>query len=101
VKGLVHGSVGRVQRSGLAVFWVRAAAAVLLRPHLWSTAARQGFRLARPGWWRHPPFLPLPDSEYLQFRLETQYGSDGRPDPRDLVTYLEWCREIGALKGFH
>jgi hypothetical protein len=25
--------------------------------------------------------------------METQYGDDGAPDPRDLVTYLEWCRD--------
>ena len=68
--------------------------AVVVRPHLWSTAVRQGFRLARPGWWRRAPFLPVPDADYLAFRLETQYGADGRPDPRDLVTYFEWCREL-------
>jgi hypothetical protein len=73
--------------------------AVLRRPHLWSTAVRQGFRLARPGWWRRPPFLPVPDADYLAFRMETQYGDDGRPDARDVVTYLEWCREMGALRG--
>ena len=34
-----------------------------------------------------------PDPDYLRFRFETQYGDTGRPDPHDLVTYLEWCRE--------
>jgi hypothetical protein len=55
---------------------------------------RQVFRLARSGWWRRPPFLPLPDAEYLRFRFETQYGTAGgaRPDPTDVVAYLEWCR---------
>lgn len=40
------------------------------------------------------PFLPLPDRGYLRFRVETQYGADGTPDPRDVVTYLEWCRNM-------
>ena len=99
MNALGHGSVDGVGRSGSLTFWLHGFAAVVRRPHLWSTAARQGRRLARPGWWRHPPFLPVPDPEYLAFRLETQYGADGRPDSRDVVTYLEWCREIGALKG--
>jgi hypothetical protein len=64
---------------------------VLARPHLWPTALRQAARLARPGWWRRPPFLPVPDPDYLHFRMETQYGA-AEPDPHDLVTYLEWCR---------
>ena len=67
--------------------------AVLARPHLWVTALRQAGRLASPGWWRRPPFLPLPDPDYLAFRMETQYGaSDHAPDAPDLVAYLEWCR---------
>jgi hypothetical protein len=51
--------------------------------------------LARPGWWRRPPFLPTPDPGYLRFRLQTAYGDDGvePPTPGDLVTYLRWCRE--------
>lgn len=61
-------------------------------PALWPTAARQLRRTTRRGWWRRAPFLPIPDRAYLRFRLETQYGGDGGPAPRDLVTYLEWCR---------
>ncbi|MEI8001966.1 MAG: hypothetical protein WCI50_11515 [Actinomycetes bacterium] len=79
----------------------RSVGAVLARPHLWWTALRQAGRLARPGWWRRPPFLPLPDPEYLDFRLETHYG--GAPgsrvqDPSDLVRYLEWCRDQERLR---
>jgi hypothetical protein len=72
----------------------RAAWAVLLRPSLWSTAVRQLFRLAAPGWWRHRPFLPLPDPDYLRFRLQTAYGDEQRaPEPADVITYLHWCRQ--------
>ena len=73
--------------------WTSAAAAVAVRPQLWPTAFRQMFRLAQRGWWRRKPFLPLPDRDYLRFRLQTQYGDGSHePDPRDLVAYLEWCR---------
>ena len=74
-------------------FWVRAAGALAREPGLWPTALGQAGRLSRPGWWRRPPFLPVPDSEYLRFRLDTQYGAGGAPDPEDLVVYLRWCRQ--------
>jgi len=83
----------RRHRVAPASFWVRGAARVARHPSLWTTAVRQGMRLARPQWWRRPPHLPVPDREYLRFRFETQYGA-ARPDPDDLVTYLAWCREM-------
>jgi hypothetical protein len=75
------------------MFWVRSIVAVAARPRLWTTAIRQARRLARPGWWRRAPFLPLPDRDYLAFRFTTQYGS-AAPEPHDLVAYLEWCRAM-------
>jgi hypothetical protein len=72
--------------------WIRAFLAVLARPHLWAVAVRQAARIARPQWWKHSPFLPLPDAGYLRFRLVTAYGDTGTPAPGDLVSYLEWCR---------
>lgn len=68
--------------------------AVLRRPGLWPTALSQAFRLARPGWWRRPPFLPVPDRDYVRFRMQTAYGTGGSPGPDDLVAYLNWCREF-------
>ena len=72
------------------------AAAVAVAPHpgLWGTALRQGRRLTPRGWWRRPPFLPVPTATYLRFRLETAYGGTGDQPPAadDLVTYLRWCR---------
>ena len=73
-------------------FWRRATLLVLVRPGLWIIALHQALRLARPRWWTRAPFVPVPDPDYLRFRFETQYGTAGRPDPHDLVTYLEWCR---------
>lgn len=77
--------------------WPRVVVAVLARPSLWATAVAQVFRLARRGWWRRPPFLPLPDREYLRFRMQTAYGGDpppGRPRVQDVLTYLRWCRDF-------
>ena len=80
-------------------FWTGAALAVTRHPRLWATAVVQARRLARPQWWRHPPFLPVPHREYLRHRLETQYGRDHEPEPHDVVTYLEWCRRMNSLTG--
>lgn len=72
-----------------------AVGAVLVRPRLWGTALRQAGRLAPPGWWKRAPFLPVPDPDYLAFRMETQYGSAAHaPEAADLVAYLEWCRAM-------
>ena len=69
-----------------------AVRAVIRHPNLWFTAASAAIGLAPRGWWRHAPFVPLPDPAWLKFRLETAYGGDGnstlRPD--DLITWLQW-----------
>jgi hypothetical protein len=80
--------------------WLRAVALVAVRPWLWVSALVQLLRIAPARWWREPPYLPVPDAEYLRFRLATQYGGDaattvGEPDPHDVVEYLEWCRAMG------
>ncbi len=69
-----------------------AVVRVLGRPGLWATALRQVTAIAPRRWWRRPPFLPIPERRYLEFRLQTQYGSDAPGDPDDLITYLEWCK---------
>lgn len=73
--------------------------AVVVRPRLWPVAVQQVLRLARPGWWRRWPPLPVPDPAYLRFRMQTAYGDEERdPEPDDLVAYLEWCRDFGRLR---
>ena len=68
-------------------------AAVVRRPDLWWAALATAGRLAAPGWWRRPPYLPLPDADLWSFRMVTAYGTtDARPEPADVVAYLEWCR---------
>ena len=67
--------------------------AVVVRPHLWTTAVAQAARLARPGWWRRWPPLPVPDRAYLGFRARTAYGDpDHPPEAADVVAWLGWCR---------
>jgi len=86
--------VGGVRSRGWfgPAFW-----AVVRRPALWLTAARQVRVLAPRGWWRRRPWLPVPDADYMRFRLVTQYGDpDHAPEPADVVAYLHWCRTYRA-----
>ena len=89
-------------RAGLRPGWILAAASALVRrPDLWSTAFRQVRVLARPDWWKRAPFLPIPDREYLRFRLVTAYGGDGTaaPEADDLIAYLHWCKAWPSVVG--
>jgi hypothetical protein len=76
--------------------------AVFAHPSLWWTAAGTVLRLARPGWWRRAPFLPLPAEDYWRFRLVTAYGGDGEAERLtsvDVVDYLRWCRKARPGRG--
>ncbi len=89
---------------GTRGLWVlRAALAIVVRPDLWATAIRQVLVLSADRWWAHAPFLPVPDPAYLRFRLQTAYGdAEISPAPRDVVTYLHWCRawpQVTAHRG--
>jgi hypothetical protein len=68
-----------------------SALAVARRPGLWGTAIGAALALAPADWWRHRPFLPLPDASLMRWRIATAYGSeDAAVDPADIVAYLEW-----------
>ena len=76
--------------------------AVLPRPYLWWAGLSALGRLARRGWWRRPPFLPVPGEEYWHFRLVTAFGGSGDGaalTADDVVAYLEWCRRSRPPRG--
>ena len=74
--------------------------AVARRPTLWRVALVQMWRLRRPGWWRRPPLLPVPDPDYLRFRRLTAYGTPDHPlDPVDVVQWLRWCASWPHVAG--
>lgn len=79
----------------------RVALAVAGRPALWTEAVVTGARLAPSDWWRHWPPVPLPDAAYWHFRMITAYGGSGDaiPKARDVIDYLEWCRERRRATG--
>ena len=71
-------------------------AAVARRPGLWLPALSAASAHVPSGWWRRPPFLPLPDRRWLRFRTVTAYGGDGTQPLRadDVVAWLEWRRRF-------
>ena len=76
----------------------RLCAAIVRRPNLWAIAIRQGLRLAKRGWWKSAPFLPLPARQYTEFRATTQYGSiTATPVISDVIDYLQWCKDWHSI----
>ncbi|TSA53979.1 MAG: hypothetical protein D4R44_02460 [Actinobacteria bacterium] len=68
--------------------------AVIVRPHLWSTAVVQGWRLVPRQWWKSELRLPLPARAYVDFRMTTQYGDGAhQPEIGDIIDYLEWSKD--------
>lgn len=74
--------------------------AVLTRPMLWPVALKQLWRIRKSNWYLKPPFLPVPDKSYVEFRIHTAYGTNKELSrlSSDVVTYLEWCRDWPSRK---
>lgn len=50
------------------------------------------------GWYRRPPFLPLPSRAYMRWRLDTAYGDpEATPSPEELERYLVWTARMRSL----
>jgi hypothetical protein len=78
------------------VKWARLTAALaarsLIHPSLGVDLLRVAWRLRRREWHRRPPFLPLPDAEYVRWRMYTAYGrGDVTPPATDIVRYARWA----------
>ena len=82
----------------IAGFGVRVGSALLRRPHLLVTAARQARTMTPRRWWATAPYLPVPPSDYMRFRQVTATGNgDELPAVADVITWLEWCRSLRGL----
>jgi len=76
-----------------------AVLAVVIRPGLWREAVGAAGAMARRHWLRRRPHLPLPDPDYMRWRIQTAYGADAgsasaAQRARDLISYLEFRREL-------
>jgi len=64
---------------------------VLGHPRWAPALARALWRLRRIGWWRRPPYLPIPYAPYWDFRTVTANGnSDKAPTVREVLDAARW-----------
>jgi hypothetical protein len=67
------------------------AARAIVNPALAVDLLRVAWRFRARGWWRRPPFLPLPSRPYVRWRMHTAYGDhDAVPPVEDIVRYARW-----------
>ena len=70
----------------------------LRRPRLVPWLIRAGWAFRARGWYRRPPFLPVPPPSYMAWRMETAYGDAGHvPSIDELERYLVWSARMRAL----
>ena len=70
----------------------------LVSPRLAVALLAAAWAFRRREWWRRAPFLPVPDREYLRWRMYTAYGSETAVPPRDdVVRFARWRRTTMRL----
>ena len=68
------------------------AARSLTRPSLGIDLIRVAWRFRRRDWYTRFPFLPVPDSTYIRWRMYTAYGDyDAIPPASDVERYARWA----------
>lgn len=82
--------------------WIALTATLLLRgvvnPRLALDLLKAAWAFRRRHWWRRPPFLPLPDPEYLRWRMYTAYADEAAVPPvDDVIRFARWRRETMGL----
>ena len=74
------------------------AARAVLRPRLALDLLAAAWAFRRRDWHTRAPFLPLPDREYLRWRMYTAYGEeDAVPPVEDVIAFARWRRETMRL----
>lgn len=76
--------------------WLRVVTALTLRsirhPPLAGDLLRVAWRFRHRHWYRRFPFLPLPEREYVRWRMYTAYGdADAIPTAKELERYARWA----------
>lgn len=82
--------------------WLRLFAALtthaLLRPRLAWDLLATAWAFRRRDWLVRSPFLPLPDREYLRWRMYTAYGDEEAVPPvEDVIRFAQWRRKLLRL----
>jgi hypothetical protein len=73
---------------------LRLLARAVVNPRLAVDLLRTAWVFRRRQWWRRAPFLPVPDRDYLRWRMYTAYGDEGAVPPLgDVIGFARWRRE--------
>jgi hypothetical protein len=79
--------------------FLRIIARALARPRLLLLLLATGWRFRRRGWYRRPPFLPLPPADYMRWRMHTAYGDEHHvPSAGELEAYVRWTARMRKHK---
>jgi len=77
---------------------LRLTARAAFNPRLAVDLLRTAWAFRRRDWWRQAPFVPLPDREYLRWRMYTAYGDENAVPPvADVIGFARWRRETMHL----
>ena len=77
----------------------RLAARALLRPRLALDLAGAVWAFRRRRWWATPPFLPIPDRDYMRWRMYTAYGDEAAvPPAEEVARFARWRRQLMRLR---
>jgi len=80
---------------GLIGLCARLTGRALLNPVVAVDLIALAWAFRRRGWWRRFPFLPLPDRDYLEWRIHTAYGAERTwPPVHDVLRFARWRRRI-------
>jgi hypothetical protein len=76
--------------------WTRLSLALAARAVVDPTLARDlvtlAWRFRSRDWFRHAPFLPVPDRTYLRWRMYTAFGDfDAVPSVQEVRRYARWA----------
>lgn len=67
----------------------------LANPRVATDLLSMAWSMRSRGWYRRPPFLPLPPPEYLKWRMYTAYGDENAVPPlHDVLSFARWRREL-------
>lgn len=70
----------------------------LINPRLAFDLLRTAWAFRRRNWWQSAPFLPVPDRQYLRWRMYTAYGEEEAIPPlEDVIAFARWRRETMRL----
>lgn len=71
------------------------AGMALRRPRMIPYLLRAAWAFRARDWYRRFPFVPMPPRSYMQWRLDTAFGSpDAEPTIDEMERYLEWSASM-------